>query len=197
MQKFNLFLEILKIYYFLNFYFVLGCAPTLEEGMQNAIDSLRSLAAEHNYEMSNYCYITMYVRSISEYPTLNRIYGQAVNFTNPPTRVCVECPLPEECHVIMEAIAFKGAMRRRATLSIQEGDGSDDQSTFNSCSSSSTNELYSKRNTMHVQSISHWAPANIGPYSQSTRVNPNRYILVLICTLITLHNIVFNFRSMK
>lgn len=27
-----------------------------------------------------------------------------------------------------------------------------------------------KRHSMHVQGISHWAPANIGPYSQSTRV---------------------------
>ena len=26
------------------------------------------------------------------------------------------------------------------------------------------------RHTMHVQSISHWAPANIGPYSQSVQV---------------------------
>lgn len=26
------------------------------------------------------------------------------------------------------------------------------------------------KSTMHVQSISHWAPANIGPYSQATRV---------------------------
>ena len=26
------------------------------------------------------------------------------------------------------------------------------------------------KGTMHVQSISHWAPANIGPYSQVTKV---------------------------
>lgn len=26
------------------------------------------------------------------------------------------------------------------------------------------------REAMHVQSISHWAPANIGPYSQATKV---------------------------
>ena len=25
--------------------------------------------------------------------------------------------------------------------------------------------------TMHVQSLSHWAPANIGPYSQAVRVS--------------------------
>ncbi|XP_046802087.1 uncharacterized protein LOC111689730 [Lucilia cuprina] len=156
-----------------------GCASTLEEGMQHALDSLRSLAAEHNYEMNNYCYITMYVRSISEYATVNRIYGQAVNFQNPPTRVCVECPLPEDCHVVLEAIAFKAPMRRRATLSIQESEGSDDQSSaamVNSCSSSCTNDVSCKRNTMHVQSISHWAPANIGPYSQSTKIDEITYI---------------------
>ena len=28
----------------------------------------------------------------------------------------------------------------------------------------------SSREAMHVQSISHWAPANIGPYSQATKV---------------------------
>lgn len=139
--------------------------------MQQALDSLRSLALEHNYEMNNYCYITMYVRSINEYATVNKIYGQAVNFQNPPTRVCVECPLPEDCHVVIEAIAFKAPLRRRATLSIQESEGSDDQSSMvNSCSSSCTNDVSCKRNTMHVQSISHWAPANIGPYSQSTKV---------------------------
>ncbi|XP_065362972.1 uncharacterized protein LOC135956411 [Calliphora vicina] len=154
-----------------------GYAPTLEEGMQQALDSLRSLAAEHNYEMNNYCYITMYVRSINEYATVNRIYGQAVYFQNPPTRVCVECPLPEDCHVVLEAIAFKAPLRRRATLSIQESEGSDDQSSMvNSYSSSCTNDFQCKRNTMHVQSISHWAPANIGPYSQSTKIDEITYI---------------------
>lgn len=153
----------------------IGCAPTLEEGMSIALDSIRSVAAEHNYEMTNYCYITIYVRSISEYPTLNRIYGQAVHFQNPPTRVCVECPLPEECHVIMEAIAFKSPQRRRHTISVQESEGSVDE--MSSSFSSSTNEVLSKRNTMHVQSISHWAPANIGPYSQSTKVLQTLHIL--------------------
>ena len=27
-----------------------------------------------------------------------------------------------------------------------------------------------KREAMHIQSISHWAPANIGPYSQAVKV---------------------------
>jgi len=32
------------------------------------------------------------------------------------------------------------------------------------------------RNTMHVQSISHWAPANIGPYSQAIKVDGFIYV---------------------
>lgn len=145
---------------FLYYIIISGCAPTLDEAMQIAIESLRSLAADNNYEMTNYCFITLYVRSITEYQALNRIYSEAVNFTNPPTRVCVECPLPEDCHVIMEAIAFKPPLRRRATLSTQESESFDEHQA----------DVFCKRNTMHVQSISHWAPANIGPYSQSTKV---------------------------
>lgn len=86
--------------------------------MQNALDSLQSIALDHNYDMTDYCFVTMYMRSMAEYPTLNRIYGQAMDFQNPPTRVCVECPLPEECHVVMEAIAFRAPTRRRPTLSL-------------------------------------------------------------------------------
>ena len=34
--------------------------------------------------------------------------------------------------------------------------------------------------TMHVQSLSHWAPANIGPYSQAVRVSgPSSLLHVL------------------
>jgi hypothetical protein len=32
------------------------------------------------------------------------------------------------------------------------------------------NSCHSNRETMHVQGLSHWAPANIGPYSQCTKV---------------------------
>lgn len=31
-------------------------------------------------------------------------------------------------------------------------------------------DCFQHRDTLHVQSISHWAPANIGPYSQAVQV---------------------------
>lgn len=92
----------------------------------------------------------MYVRNIAEYPILNQVYAEKLNFQNPPTRVCVETSLPENCHIILEAVAFKAGNEH--------------------------SEYEHKRHTMHVQGISHWAPANIGPYSQSTKVGEITYI---------------------
>ena len=37
------------------------------------------------------------------------------------------------------------------------------------------NSCPSNRETMHVQGLSHWAPANIGPYSQCTKVILNHH----------------------
>lgn len=82
---------------------------------------------------------------------LNDVYNAKLNFQNPPPRVCVEACLPKNCHVIMEAVAFKSGVNN-------------------------VNEFDYKRHTMHVQGISHWCPANIGPYSQSTSLGEITYI---------------------
>ncbi|XP_026677578.1 diphthine--ammonia ligase-like [Diaphorina citri] len=42
------------------------------------------------------------------------------------------------------------------------------------------NQTEHNPNFLHVQSISHWAPANIGPYSQAARVNDIIYIAGMI-----------------
>lgn len=44
----------------------------------------------------------------------------------------------------------------------------------------SKDESSKPRKTMHVQSMSYWAPANIGPYSQATIVS-----FILLCNLLT------------
>lgn len=68
---------------------------------------------------------------------------------NAPVRVCVETKLPENTSILMEALAHK------------------------SLNASPTN---GERRIMHVQSISHWAPANIGPYSQAVKVGDIIYV---------------------
>lgn len=126
-----------------------GC-ETAADGMCVALERMRRLLAEHAYTFQHVCYVTLYVRDMSAYAPLNRAYARYFNFTNPPTRVCVECPLPRGLHVIVEAVAYRPTKEPTA--------GND------------------PRHTMHVQGISHWAPANIGPYSQSTRVGQITYV---------------------
>ncbi|CAD7087670.1 unnamed protein product [Hermetia illucens] len=127
-----------------------GCGEDIQSGMMDALDKLKCTAEQNNYELSDFCYITMYMRNILEYPLANELYAQVFNFYNPPTRVCVECPLPDNCHIVMEAVGYKS-----------------------NCDAS---ESSLKFTTMHVQGISHWAPANIGPYSQSTKIGEITYI---------------------
>ncbi|KAI4462631.1 hypothetical protein MML48_4g00020204 [Holotrichia oblita] len=73
--------------------------------------------------------------------------SEVLNHVNPPTRACVEVPLPSNCPVILEAISWNGNITANAT-----------------------GDLQTERHTMHVQSVSHWAPACIGPYSQVVKV---------------------------
>ncbi|XP_001354757.2 uncharacterized protein [Drosophila pseudoobscura] len=148
-----------------------GCdSEGMEQGMQRALDTLKALCASKGYDLQDLCYITLYVRSIAEYPALNRVYLKAFDFHNPPTRVCVECPLPDGCHVVMEAIAYRQTigLANTAHLTVEERDREGEETA--------AALLNGRRSTMHVQGISHWAPANIGPYSQSTRIGEITYI---------------------
>lgn len=127
---------------------VQGMGKTSKEGIQNAIDILLKIVSENDYELNDLCYVSLYVRSMNDYAELNDVYVKAFNFQSPPSRVCIESPLPDGLQVIVEAVAFKERYK----------------------------DINNQRHTMHVQSISHWAPANIGPYSQSTKVGEITYI---------------------
>ena len=105
------------------------------------------------------------------YSVMNEVYISKFPKVNPPVRSCVECPL--NVPVVLDALAYKNG------------------------SNAGHNKAH-ERHTLHVQSISHWAPANVGPYSQAIRVstqffNPiKRYFqpccleLCECCTLIDL-----------
>lgn len=118
------------------------------ESMENAMKQLNDLVLLNNYSLNDICYITLYVRNISDYIEINSIYMNTIKYQNPPTRICVECPLPNDSNIIIEAVAHKN----------------------------NENDIDFKRYSMHVQGISHWAPANIGPYSQATRIGDIIYI---------------------
>ncbi|KAK4659868.1 hypothetical protein QC762_113050 [Podospora pseudocomata] len=88
---------------------------------------------------------TILLRNMSDFTTINPIYGSLFPFPNPPSRVCISCGdlLPKGINIVI-------ALALSATPDIQ-------------------------RDGLHVQSRSYWAPANIGPYSQAitTPLFPN------------------------
>lgn len=82
---------------------------------------------------------------MSDFTAANEVY-KSYFATSPPSRATVSVPLPTGQRVKLEVIGF------------------DDRP------SSSHDRLVGGRRALHVQSLSYWAPANIGPYSQAVIV---------------------------
>ncbi|XP_066584188.1 uncharacterized protein [Prorops nasuta] len=122
---------------------IIGKDPDAKTATEETLDKLSSLVKDEGLQITDIVAVTLYIKDMSNYASMNEVYVSRFSKNNPPVRVCVECPL--NVHVLLEAIAYKEV----------ENYG----------------EIKApKRHTMHVQSISHWAPANIGPYSQAIRV---------------------------
>jgi len=93
--------------------------------------------------------VSLYVRDMRHYTAINSEYVKLFRGSNPPVRICVEVPLPASTPVLLEVLGY-----RTPTQQVDE----------------QSSQRY-KRHTMHVQGVSHGAPANIGPYSQAVRVS--------------------------
>ncbi|KAK3883105.1 hypothetical protein Pcinc_012559 [Petrolisthes cinctipes] len=114
-----------------------------------AIVKLKEYLLVEEMELRHLVCVKMYVQDMNEYVQLNNQYIKHFS-VNPPVRVCVEVPLPSEVRVQLDVCGWK---QSHVTTD-------DDNDMIHPTS----------RTTMHVQGISHWAPANIGPYSQAVKV---------------------------
>ncbi|XP_022070619.2 diphthine--ammonia ligase isoform X2 [Acanthochromis polyacanthus] len=97
------------------------------------------------WKMKNIILVHLYVRNMEDFVPLNDVYKKHFG-TNPPARVCVQAPLPAGQLLQMDCLLHDW------TEPLEEG-------------------CFHQREALHVQSLSHWAPANIGPYSQALRVD--------------------------
>ncbi|XP_014468532.1 PREDICTED: diphthine--ammonia ligase [Dinoponera quadriceps] len=122
---------------------IAGKRPDVTSSVEEALGKLSTLVEDENLRISDIVAVTLYIKDMSSYKAINEVYTSWLGKRNPPVRVCVECPL--NVHIVLDATAYK------------ENQECGDKNAH-------------KRHTMHVQSISHWAPANIGPYSQAVRV---------------------------
>ncbi|NWX15097.1 DPH6 ligase, partial [Aegotheles bennettii] len=132
-----------------------------QEAAREAFSSLQANMTSEGLKLKDIILVHLYVKSMEDFNVINSVYVTEFDLC-PPARVCVETLLPDGVLFCIDCLAHKYDI---ATADV----------------------LHDEKLVMHVQSISHWAPASIGPYSQSIKVGDVLYcagqIALVPCTM--------------
>ncbi len=124
----------------------------------NAKTQMEVIAAElllrfqqHEIKLGDTVLVTMLLRSIDDFASVNQVYGSLFSKPSPPARITVGCGncLPAGIDIMLAMVVDVSGGEMLRTLGLP-------------------------RKGLHVQSRSYWAPANIGPYSQAISVPTGR-----------------------
>ncbi|XP_066490404.1 diphthine--ammonia ligase [Tiliqua scincoides] len=141
--------------------FHLSEGQSVQDSARSVFSSLRAHLNSKGLELTDIILVHLYMKSMKDFAVINSVYMTVFDLC-PPARVCLEAPLPEGMLFQMDCLAHK----YDGNISDVPGD---------------------QKQVMHVQSISHWAPANIGPYSQCIQVGDVLYcagqIALVPCTM--------------
>ncbi|XP_053365796.1 diphthine--ammonia ligase [Clarias gariepinus] len=117
----------------------------IQSQARHAFTVLQGELQEKGWQLKHILLVHLYVRDMEDFGKVNAVYR--IFFTHcPPARVCVQARLPVGQLLQMDVLLHDWLMAP------EEG-------------------FFQHRDTLHVQSLSHWAPANIGPYSQAVQVD--------------------------
>ncbi|CAN0097898.1 unnamed protein product [Bubo scandiacus] len=129
-----------------------------QEAAREAFSSLQANMTSEGLKLKDIILVHLYMKSMKDFNVINSVYVTEFDLC-PPARVCVETLLPDGVLFCIDCLAHIAT---------------DDV-------------LCDEKLVMHVQSISHWAPASIGPYSQSIKVGDVLYcagqIALVPCTM--------------
>ncbi|XP_053192003.1 diphthine--ammonia ligase [Scomber japonicus] len=135
--------------------------PGIQGQTSTAFIQLQSELDSRGWKMKNIILVHLYVRSMEDFGPLNTVYKKHFGI-NPPARVCVQAALPAGQLLQMDCLLHDW------TEPLEDG-------------------CFHQKEALHVQSLSHWAPANIGPYSQALRVDDSVFcagqIALVPCTM--------------
>jgi diphthine-ammonia ligase len=131
-------------------------------------------------------FVHLYLSKISHFATINAHYQEFFGTLLPPSRSCVAVGsgvLPGGRQVLLDCM-------------VQLGSGDYMRSIFNPAnayaSAAGSTKSSILREVLHVQSISHWAPICVGPYSQANTIRSGLQFLAgqigLIPSTMTLHS---------
>ncbi|KAJ7402722.1 diphthamine biosynthesis 6 [Pitangus sulphuratus] len=124
-------------------YFLPSKDTNAQDAAREAFSSLKANMTSEGLKLKNIILVHLYMKSMKDFSVINSVYETEFDLC-PPARVCVEIPLPDGVLFCIDCLAHKYDI------------ATDDV-------------LHDEKLVMHVQSISHWAPASIGPYSQSIK----------------------------
>jgi diphthine-ammonia ligase len=96
------------------------------------------------------------------FPLANAAYISYFGIS-PPSRATVAVPLPEDVGVRIEVVGYDDT-----PVGVQPASGA----SRIEAEGAAERRRVGGRSALHVQSLSYWAPANIGPYSQAITVSP-------------------------
>ncbi|XP_075283504.1 diphthine--ammonia ligase isoform X3 [Opisthocomus hoazin] len=132
-----------------------------QEAAREAFSSLQANVTSEGLKLKDIILVHLYMKSMKDFNVINSVYVTEFDLC-PPARVCVETRLPDGVLFCIDCLAH------RYDVAMDD-------------------VLCDEKLVMHVQSISHWAPANIGPYSQSIKVGDVLYcagqIALVPCTM--------------
>lgn len=114
---------------------------SIEADTSVLIDAIRARLKQDELTPRDIVSTVVILRSMSDFQTINKVYGSLFTDPNPPSRVTIACGdiLPQDTKIAIY-------------VTVPEGPSAAD------------------RQGLHVQSRSYWAPANIGPYSQAITI---------------------------
>ncbi|XP_035388671.1 diphthine--ammonia ligase isoform X2 [Electrophorus electricus] len=132
---------------------------------QQALALLQGELQKSGWQLKHVVLVHLYVKDMEDFSEVNSVYGSLFRH-RPPARVCIQARLPAGQLLRMDVLLHDWA------LPPEEG-------------------CFQQRDTLHVRSLSHWAPASIGPYSQAVRVDEAVFcagqIALVPCTMQLLH----------
>ncbi|XP_059675654.1 diphthine--ammonia ligase isoform X3 [Gavia stellata] len=131
-----------------------------QEAAREAFSSLRANMTSEGLKLKDIVLVHLYMKSMKDFNIINSVYVTEFDLC-PPARVCVETLLPDGVLFCIDCLAHKYDIAMDDVLS-------------------------NEKLVMHVQSISHWAPASIGPYSQSIKVEDSEthHDVTTVCGLL-------------
>eukprot|EP00977_Amphora_coffeiformis_P028743 scaffold36845_cov168-Amphora_coffeaeformis.AAC.1 len=126
---------------------------------------LRALLRGHQCTAQDVGMVHLYLSDMAHFQRINQYYRECFGVLLPPSRSCVALgDLPKNRRVMLDCWVLAGSgeyMRRQGTESNQKIT----KSPYAKAALANTSIRY--RSVLHVQSLSHWAPVCVGPYSQT------------------------------